>query len=169
MSQIPSTTTTQTPTPPAPETVIDNEFSLYTKTLTFNVIGRYDPKIDRLLYHTSHCVVYKFNDSQDWEQTDYQGVMAVYTRKKSEDDTDVDDIYDHGIIIMNRNTPENFSLGLLSKNDSRTLGLSEIKTEYQTDYIIIKNLEGEIFGFWVHEEQDREGIFALIKAIVDRE
>lgn len=162
MAELPSTT----PTPPA-ETIMDNEFSLYTKTLTFNVIGRYDPKIDRLLYHTSHCQMYKFN--QEWEKLDYSGVLAIYSRKKQEDELDLDDIYDHGVIILNRTSPENFSVGLLSNVSSRNLGITEIKVEYQTEYIMLKNVEGDIFGFWIHEEKDRESVFSLIKAIVNRE
>lgn len=168
MSEIASTSPTPTPTA-SEQTILDNEFSLYTKTLTFNVIGRYDPKIDRLLYHTSHCQLYKFGETQEWDKLDYQGVLAVYSRKKSEEGDEVDDIYDHGIIILNRASPENFSIGLLSNSESRKLGVSEIKTEHQTDYIIIKNLEGDIYGFWIHEVKDRESVFTLIKAIVNRE
>jgi len=165
MTEITSTTPT-----PQTETLLDNEFSLYTKTLTFNVIGRYDPKIDRLLYHTSHCQLYKFNESQEWEKMEYSGVLAVYSRKTSEENigtVNVDDIYNHGLIILNRTSPENFSVGLLSNEESRKLGISEIKTEYQTDYIIIKNLAGDIFGFWIHEEKDRNSVFSLIKAIIE--
>lgn len=166
MSEIPSTTPTP---PPAAETILDNEFSLYTKTLTFNVIGRYDPKIDRLLYHTSHCQMYKFGETQEWEKIDYSGVLAIYSRKQNEDEVDLDDIYDHGIIILNRTSPENFSVGLLSKNQSKNLGISEVKVEYQSEYIMLKNVEGDIFGFWVHEEKDRESVYSLIKAIVNRD
>ena len=53
----------------------------YRKALNFNVIGRYDPKIKQLLFHTPHASIYKWDFKKDeWNKLDYQGVLAIYLR-----------------------------------------------------------------------------------------
>ncbi|GME91371.1 hypothetical protein B5S32_g644 [[Candida] boidinii] len=63
---------------------IDQEkqaFDIYRKALTFNVISKYDPKINQLIHLSSYCVVYKFDDEiSDWEKLDYQGPLIIYSR-----------------------------------------------------------------------------------------
>ncbi|KAH3670831.1 hypothetical protein WICMUC_004800 [Wickerhamomyces mucosus] len=142
----------------------ENEFSLYTKTLTFNVIGRYDPQISQLLYHTSHCQLYKLSETFEWEKQEYNGVLAIYSRIPTSEVN-----FDHGLIILNRTSPENYSLGLISNEKSKQLELNEIKIDYQNDYLMIKNLDEDVYGFWIHEVNDRETIYKLVKTLVNPE
>lgn len=56
-------------------------FDIYRKALTFNVVSKYDPKINQLIHLSSYCVVYKFDDEiSDWEKLDYQGPLIIYSR-----------------------------------------------------------------------------------------
>lgn len=64
----------------------DNSTALefYRKALNFNVIGRYDPKIKQLLFHTPHASIYKWDFQKDeWAKLEYQGVLAIYLRDVS--------------------------------------------------------------------------------------
>ncbi|KAG2735152.1 hypothetical protein G9P44_001366 [Scheffersomyces stipitis] len=94
---------------------------LYRNTLNYNVISRYDPAIKQLLCHTSHCVIYKFNENnEEWVKSDYQGTLALYVRdfkvppaNAQPTYSDLQELFCYGLILMNRNNPECFSLGLL--------------------------------------------------------
>lgn len=94
--------------------------------------------------------------------------MALYSRDTTSPghQPNKDDIYTHGIIILNKSGTENFTLGLLSNEDSQRYGISEVKVEYQTDYIIVKSLVGDVYGLWIHEEKDRIEVKALIDGIL---
>lgn len=114
----------------------------YRKVLNFNVIGRYDPKIKQLLFHTPHASIYKWDvERNEWDKLDFQGVLAIYLRdiegsKDSllppveeqnwlvnsstiNDNNQANtvlqgrDIYHYGLIILNRSNPENFSLAVI--------------------------------------------------------
>lgn len=145
----------------SPNDSLQKERQLYSNTLTYNVIGRYDPKLEVLLFQTSHCQLYKYDANQEWEKLEYQGVLAIYSRTPADPQD-----YTHGIIILNRTKPENFSLGLNANSKLKEIGKPEIKTDYQTEYIIIKNTDGDIYGFWIHEISHRKTISELIKAII---
>ncbi|AMD21079.1 HEL202Wp [Eremothecium sinecaudum] len=121
-------------------TVNDNNamtLELYRKALNFNVIGRYDPKIKQLLFHTPHATVYKW-DSKDskWNKLEYQGVLAIYLRDitdggdlptpSSEQQQDINgsnenrnaeflkgrDIYNYALMVLNRMNPDIFSIAI---------------------------------------------------------
>ncbi|AGO10761.1 AaceriAGR402Cp [[Ashbya] aceris (nom. inval.)] len=106
---------------------------LYRKTLNFNVIGRYDPKIKQLLFHTPHATVYKWEASDNkWNKLEYQGVLAIYLRDVREQAELPEphqeasagaegrcgevlsgrDIYNYALIVLNRINPENFSIAI---------------------------------------------------------
>ncbi|KAG7661083.1 DCP1 [[Candida] subhashii] len=158
----------------------DEALKLYTNTLNFNVISRYDPSIKQLLCHTSHCVIYKYNDdSQEWIKTDYQGTLAMYVRdfkvppptKSTRTYTDLQDLFCYGLILLNRNSPECFSLGLLPNKVSKHFfpnglsdsGISEMDVELNDNLIIVRNLLGDIYGLWVFNEDDRLKLFKSIE------
>ncbi|EMG47810.1 DCP1 mRNA-decapping enzyme subunit 1 [Candida maltosa Xu316] len=158
----------------------DEALNLYTNTLNFNVIGRYDPAIKQLLCNTSHSVLYKFNDeTEEWVKSDFQGTLALYIRdfkipeKKSTPPTyqDLQDLFCYGLILLNRNNPECFSLGLLPNKISSHFfpdgldnsSVSEMDVELNDNLIIIRNLLGEIYGLWVFNESDRMKLFKSIE------
>lgn len=69
------------------ETENSNALEFYRKALNFNVIGRYDPKIKQLLFHTPHASVYKWDFQKDeWAKLEYQGVLAIYLRDISKNE-----------------------------------------------------------------------------------
>lgn len=150
---------------------------LYRNTLNFNVISRYDPAIKQLLYHTSHCVIYKFNDSQDWVKSDFQGTLALYLRNfevpaagHQASVGDLQGLFCYGLILLNRNHPDCFSLGLVPNKIAGHFyprgvngsGVTSTDVELNDNLIIIKNLLGEIYGLWVFNEEDRMKLFKLI-------
>lgn len=151
---------------------------LYRNTLNFNVISRYDPAIKQLLYHTSHCVIYKFNESQDWVKSDYQGTLALYLRNfeipaaaNPASYNDLQSLFCYGLILLNRNNPDCFSLGLVPNKIAghffprgvNGAGVASTDVELNDNLIIIKNLLGDIYGLWVFNEDDRMKLFKLIE------
>lgn len=144
----------------------DDALKLYTSALNFNVISRYDPAIKQLVCHTSHCVLYKFNEeSEEWVKTDYQGALALYERSSSaiseqepSPDSQLQQPFKFGIIILNRSSPECFSLGILPE--------SGMEVELNDNLIIIRSLSGEIYGLWLFSEEERESLYKTIQYLV---
>lgn len=179
----------------------------YRKALNFNVIGRYDPKIKQLLFHTPHASVYKWDFTKDeWNKLDYQGVLAIYLRDVADgcsllpvtDSTEqsvasqnIDssacgatlsgrDIYNYGLIILNRMNPDNFSMGIVSNSvvnkrkvfeaeENASNPLECMGVEVKDELVIIKNLKNEVYGIWIHTVADRQNIFELIKYLLESE
>lgn len=144
----------------------DDALKLYTSALNFNVISRYDPAIKQLVCHTSHCVLYKFNEeSEEWVKTDYQGALALYERSTSagsgqepSPDSHLQQPFKFGIIILNRSSPECFSLGILPE--------SGMEVELNDNLIIIRSLSGEIYGLWLFSGEERESLYKTIQYLV---
>lgn len=213
-----------------------NALEFYRKALNFNVIGRYDPKIKQLLFHTPHASIYKWDFSKDeWNKLDYQGVLAIYLRdigegttvlpKGESDDSSIQenltsnnnssinlnskypntsgkknnkgynytpqhysagvvlegkDIYNYGLIVLNRINPDNFSMGIVPNSvinkrklfdpaeDERN-PLELMGVEVKDDLVIIKNLKHEVYGIWIHTIADRQNIYELIKYLLENE
>ncbi|EDO16213.1 hypothetical protein Kpol_1014p33 [Vanderwaltozyma polyspora DSM 70294] len=176
----------------------------YRKALNFNVISRYDPKIKQLLFHTPHASVYQWDFEKDeWNKLEYQGVLAIYLRDISNGDmlppkeesiaslnTDNQsssgtmltgrDIYNYGLIILNRINPDNFSMGIVpnsvinkrsvfNASESQENPLETMGVEVKDDLVIIKNLKHEVFGIWIHTVADRENIYELIKYLLEND
>ncbi|KAL3233103.1 mRNA-decapping enzyme subunit 1 [Nakaseomyces bracarensis] len=190
----------------------EQALDFYRKALNFNVIGRYDPKIKQLLFHTPHASVYKWDfDRDEWAKLEYQGVLAIYLRDVtntheilSHQDSSMEasllngsmgqsnegygqgqvlsgrDIYNYGLIILNRINPDNFSMGIVpnstvnkrkvfdsiedSENPLECMGV-EVKDEL----VIIKNLKHEVYGIWIHTVEDRMNVYELIKYLLENE
>lgn len=171
----------------------DEALKLYRSTLNFNVISRYDPFIKQLLCHTSHCVLYKFNEEQEeWIKSDYQGTLALYLRNYTapangvQTYQDLQNLYCYGLILLNRNNPTCFSLGLLPNKITKhflPLGVHfadlegnrpsseilEMDIELNDNLIIVKNLFGEIYGLWVFNEEDRKMLYKSIEFCINTE
>lgn len=175
---------------------------IYRKALNFNVIARYDPKIKQLLFHTPHANVYKWGEDK-WNKLDYQGVLAIYLRDVSDKETPLPelssyddavtsqqseghtpqiltgkDIYNYGLIIMNRINPDNFSLAIASNsvlnknkllNPDSTNQLEPMRVEVRDDLVMVKTLKKEVYGIWVHTPEDRQNIYELIKFLLESE
>lgn len=157
---------------------------LYRSTLNYNVISRYDPQIKQLLYHTAHCVIYKFTEeSQEWVKSDYQGTLALYLRDYTVPKTqsaslvDLQNLFSYGLLLLNRNNPECFSLGLLPNKVTKhffpqgvnNAGILEMDVELNDNLIIVRNLLGEIYGLWVFNEDDRLKLFKSLEYCLNSE
>lgn len=183
---------------------------LYRKALNFNVIGRYDPKIKQLLFHTPHASVYKWDFIKDeWMRLEYQGVLAIYLRDISSnggllpegegnkesilampgqaagsengiEELRGSDIYNYGLIILNRMNPENFSIAIapnssvnkrkiFEPNEDAKQPLECMAVEVKDDLVIIKNLRHEVYGIWIHTVPDRNNLYELIKYLLESE
>ncbi|CAK7901657.1 mRNA-decapping enzyme subunit 1 [[Candida] anglica] len=165
---------TQTPEP-TQEITPQKALEIYKNALNFNVIHRYDQAIKQLLYLTSHSVIYKFDDdTEEWIKTDYQGTMALYLRDFSlpqNSQPELEKLFCYGLILLNRNNPECFSLGLLPNKVSKHFfphgvgsnGIVEMDVEINDNLIIVKNLLGDIYGLWVFNEDDRLKLFKLLE------
>lgn len=155
----------------------EKALELYKNTLNFNVISRYDPRIKQLLYTASHCVLYKFN-AGEWEKKEFQGTLALYLRHFVSDapqrqlgEADLQDVFCYGLILLNRLSPQNFSIGLLPNSASRVFyphgvngnGVLQMDVEINANLIILKNLVGDIYGLWVFDEEERQKLFQLLK------
>lgn len=170
----------ETTQPPAMATVPTDQsgLELYRNALNFNVISRYDNKIKQLLYHTSHCVIYKFDAaSEEWEKTDFLGTLALYLREfvtppRGAPPTFeiLQQLFCYGLILMNRNNPQCFSLGLVPNKITQhyfphgvnNMGILGMDVELNGNLIIVKNLLGEIWGLWVFNEAEREKLYKLL-------
>ncbi|CAI5757893.1 unnamed protein product [Candida verbasci] len=161
----------------------DEALKLYTNTLNFNVISRYDPNIKQLLCHTSHCVIYHYNEEEEWIKTDSSGPLALYVRdfkiqsQPKASYHDLQELFCYGLILMNRSQPECFSLGLLPNKISKhyfpkgvnSSNVSEMEVELNDSLIIVKNLLGEIYGLWIFNKEDRIKLFKSIEFCINSE
>lgn len=154
---------------------------LYRTTLNYNVISRYDSSIKKLLYFTSYCVVYKFDDqNEQWNKTDYQGTLTLYLRDFKVPPPnnyypltlqDLQNLFCYGLILLSRNNPDCFSIGLLPNkvtglyfpNGLNNNGIPKMDVELNDNLIIVKNLLGDIYGLWVFNEIDRMKLYKLLE------
>lgn len=134
--------------------------ALFAQTLTFNVIGRYDPKLSNLLFTSGNSQIYEYVvASGDWLKLPYKGPLAVYSRD------DADDGYDAGIIVLNKEKMENFSIGIITLEKSKQLGKEDMKVENTDTLTVVKDSEGKAYGIWIQD--DREPLCTLIKTLIE--
>ncbi|ODV61870.1 Dcp1p, partial [Ascoidea rubescens DSM 1968] len=156
--------------------------------INFNVIGKYDPKIKQILLQTYQSIWYKFNETKaEWEQLEYAGPLALYLRnyeweyfndpsriaqRRGLDEETIArelklrDCYVYGLMVLNRSSPKNLSLGLIPHTitDAYPAFYSGgYEFERKDELLIIKNWLDEIYGVWIHHPQDRERFGKLIE------
>lgn len=163
----------------------EKAFELFKNTLNFNVISRYDPAVKQLLYTTSHCVIYKYDDpTQEWVKSEFQGTLALYLRNFISPNhgaplmyQELQNLFCYGMILLNRLSPGCFSLGFLPNNVTKKFlpnglnnnGITEMDVEINDNLIIVKNLLGEIYGLWVFNEDDRQKLYKLMTFCLNNE
>ncbi|QOU23180.1 DEBR0S1_32682g1_1 [Brettanomyces bruxellensis] len=151
-------------------------FDIFKKALTYNVIAKYDPTIDQLIHLSPYCVIYQF-DGTDWNKLDYQGPIAFYSRKVSEikegakfsiQDVMERDIYQYGLILLNRAKPENFTIGLLARKYLADSDLDRaIAVEKKEELVILNDFKGDTFGIWLFDEKDREYLYKFLSYCIE--
>lgn len=159
----------------------------FRNVLNFQVISRYDSAIKKLLCHTSHCVVYKFNDgTQEWVKTEFQGALALYLRDFITPEQgrgslntfkQLQEMFCYGLILLNRNSPECFSLGLLPNRITKYFfpngvdghGVLTMDVELNDSLIIVKDLLGDIYGLWIFDDADCKTLSKAIEFCLNSE
>lgn len=143
-------------------------FEIFKKALSYNVIAKYDPAINQLVHISSYCVVYQF-DGENWNKLNYQGPMALYSRKVPEiidgkqfsvQEVTKEDHYTYGIIILNRAKPENFTIGILGSKHLIPQDMDKaMVVERKGELVIFKDFKGETFGLWLFDNKDRDYLY----------
>lgn len=174
-----SHTSTMPKEEPITSTEQQQTFDIYRKAMTFNILSRYDPQVNQLLYLSSHCVVYEFIDN-DWSKLDYQGTICLYSRKEYEKQSNIqqhsldtktiisNNLFQFGIIIFNRNKPENFSIGIIPNKFIANQSDKKLIVEQQNELIIVKDLLGTVYGLWVFDSKDREMIYKMLDYCINQ-
>lgn len=149
---------------------------LYRKLLTFNVIGKYDPQIKHLIADTYHSTIFKYV-GDNWTKLDIEGVLALYSRNfQTLDNANTTGVftreevmkresYPFGILILNRLNLDNWNVGLI--NNSSIENGDGIKLEMKDGLIIIKNLQDEVYGIWIHDEEIKKDLYKSLEIIVN--
>lgn len=138
--------------------------ALFAQTLTFNVIGRYDPKLSNLLLTQANSQIYEYDlDSGEWLKLPFRGPLAIYSRSGYEDD----DGYHAGLIVLNKEKVENFSIGIMSVKNSAKLDKGEMKVEDIESLTVIKSTDGKTYGIWVQD--DKESLYNLLVTLIQDE
>lgn len=147
----------------------------YRRILTLNVISKYDPEIQQLVFKTSHSVIYEFkSETSDWEKLDFQGPLAFYSRNSNNLKLDSlegqslvqSDNFPFGIILLNRDSPQNFGLGLIPSKYIKDKK-DQMMIEENSELLILKSLEGKTYGLWVFDLNDRKYLNQLIEYYLD--
>lgn len=150
---------------------------VYKGILTFNFVGKYDPKLKCIIRQTPYSVLYKFSTQNDeWEKLEFEGPLVFYERNVDpvepqlafpapgqeqvvSERLKMKDNYVKGLMIINRNNPKNISLGIIPKSYSSAyhhfFRNSYYEVQMSNDLIILKNHLGEVYGIWIHDETDR--------------
>lgn len=153
-----------------------SDIDYYRNTLNFNVVSRYDPKINSVIYSSRHAVAYKFDpETQEWNKLPFQGLLSVYRRANLEpgaavpDPHTLGDLCYYGLFILNRTTPQNFVVGITPTQVLRTMNKPVMSVELQGDLVIVQDGEGDVYGIWLFDKGDREKLLLVIQYALDGE
>lgn len=97
------------------------------------------------------------------------GTLFIYSRRVAPEDTS--DPYPYALIILNRTSPENFSIGLIPQNVSyytnagvqKEAGdIPEMNSSLEDSFIMVSASDGQMYGLWLFDEKDRDPALGLI-------
>ena len=154
----------------------------------YGVLTLHDPKLAQIFATSSICNVYKYNiDNGEWEKLDCQGTLFVYSRRQdmptnssgngkrrrgkkgnasdTQDQQEQQQIdpYSYGLMVLNRLSLENFSLGITPLSVAAKLDLPEMEVKLEDPFIMVEAADGEIYGLWLFHEADRPIVEGMIK------
>ncbi|KOS12675.1 mrna-decapping enzyme 1b [Malassezia pachydermatis] len=124
---------------------LDARFQLNTR-----VLRRFDPCMTRILGIASFAVLYSFD--KEWTKTGTEGPLFLYERSEEP--------Y-YCMQILNRDEPENFSVGVTPQDD----------IELSNEFIIYRSSQKDdagnedICGFWIYEPSQLEQLGKLILSL----
>ncbi|XP_041112984.1 mRNA-decapping enzyme 1B-like isoform X2 [Polyodon spathula] len=119
--------------------------------ISLAALQRHDPYINNIVDLASQVALYTFSHvSNEWEKTDVEGSLFVYTRSASPR---------HGFTIMNR----------LSM-DNRTEPITkDLDLQLQDPFLLYRNARLSIYGIWFYDQEDCRRIAGLMKNLTQQE
>lgn len=123
----------------------------------YAVISRHDSNLAQIFFTSSICNVYKFDiDSGEWDKLNCQGTLFIYSRvAKDADDVGDSKKFPYGLMVLNRLSLDNFTLGLTPLSISAKSGDPEMEANLTDPFIMIQAADGAMYGLWLFFEQDR--------------
>lgn len=132
-------------------------------------------------------------DSGEWEKLECQGTLFIYSRQLQQQqqqninansntneinnpepnrvadtlssgtiDNKVDP-YPYGLMVLNRLSLDNFSLGITPDSVAQKYGLPEMEVKLEDPFIMVEAGDGEMYGLWLFHEGDRPLVEGMIK------
>lgn len=77
------------------------------------------------------------------------------------------DPYPYGLMVLNRLSLDNFSLGITPDSVARKYGLPEMEVKLEDPFIMVEASDGEMYGLWLFHEGDRPLVEGMIKWCLD--
>ncbi|XP_066523152.1 mRNA-decapping enzyme 1B [Hoplias malabaricus] len=126
---------------------------LSTKSLDISLaaLRRQDPYINNIMDVASQVALYIFNnETNEWEKTDIEGTLFVYTRLASPK---------HGFTIMNRLSMDNLTEPITK----------DLDFQLQDPFLLYRNARLSIYGIWFYDKADCQRIAELTKNLTRQE
>ncbi|XP_072928299.1 mRNA-decapping enzyme 1A isoform X1 [Hemitrygon akajei] len=121
------------------------------RDISLSALKQNDPFIASIVDVTSQVALYTFNPkSGEWEKTDIEGTLFVYTRSASP--------Y-HGFTIMNR---------LNMKNLVEPIN-KDLEFQLQDPFLLYRNSNLSIYSIWFYDKNDCQRIAQLMSKVVQLE
>lgn len=125
----------------------------------FAVLQRHDPYLSQLFFTSSICNVYKFSvEDAEWDKLDCQGTLFLYSRAARDGDVGNTDQYPYGLIVLNRNNADDFSLGIMPLSIAARTGAPEMESKWEDPFIMVQAADGAMYGLWLFTESDRPAV-----------
>ncbi|XP_041709578.2 LOW QUALITY PROTEIN: mRNA-decapping enzyme 1B [Coregonus clupeaformis] len=119
--------------------------------ISLAALQRQDPYINNIVDVASQVALYTFNNrSNEWEKTDVEGTLFVYTRLASPR---------HGFTIMNRLNMENLTEPITK----------DLDFQLQDPFLLYRNARLAIYGIWFYDKADCQRIAELMKNLTKQE
>ncbi|KAK6292378.1 hypothetical protein J4Q44_G00369620 [Coregonus suidteri] len=119
--------------------------------ISLAALQRQDPYINNIVDVASQVALYTFNNrSNEWEKTDVEGTLFVYTRLASPR---------HGFTIMNRLSMENLTEPITK----------DLDFQLQDPFLLYRNARLAIYGIWFYDKADCQRIAELMKNLTKQE
>lgn len=144
----------------------------------YGVLLLHDPKLAQIFATSSICNVYKYNmNSSEWEKLECQGTLFVYSRRQDmggpnnesnqHGQSQPQDPYPYGIMVLNRLSLENFSLGITPLSISSKYDFPEMDVKLEEPFIMVEATDGGMYGLWLFHEEDRPMVQGMIQWCLD--
>ncbi|KAG5845697.1 hypothetical protein ANANG_G00142010 [Anguilla anguilla] len=119
--------------------------------ISLAALKRQDPYINNIVDVASQVALYTFsNRANEWEKTDVEGTLFVYTRLASPR---------HGFTIMNRLNMDNLTEPITK----------DLDFQLQDPFLLYRNARLSIYGIWFYDKADCLRIAELMKDLTRQE